>query len=74
MFTTTLPLVVLFACVSVHAQTYSATYLPSNAPAQSEQGQAGTNQCGTTANQTSMCQNVYCERSSLLKPRKEKII
>ncbi|KAF8258827.1 hypothetical protein EI94DRAFT_1753406 [Lactarius quietus] len=41
------------------AQTYSATYLPSNAPAQSEQGQTGTNQCGTGSNQTSQCQNAY---------------
>ncbi|THH00115.1 hypothetical protein EW026_g2356 [Hermanssonia centrifuga] len=43
----------------VRAQTYSATYLPSNAPAQSETGQSGTNECGTGSNQTSMCQNVY---------------
>ncbi|OCH86721.1 hypothetical protein OBBRIDRAFT_796943, partial [Obba rivulosa] len=57
----------MFAAVSLsltlaaiaHAQTYSATYLPSNAPKQSEQGQSGTNQCGTTASQDSMCQNVY---------------
>ncbi|KAH8105798.1 hypothetical protein DFH11DRAFT_1641101 [Phellopilus nigrolimitatus] len=41
------------------AQTYSATYLPSNAPGISEQGQSGTNQCGTGSNQTSMCQNAY---------------
>lgn len=59
MFSTALPLVVLLACVRVHAQTYTATYLPSNAPAQSQQGQTGTNQCGTTANQTSICQNAY---------------
>lgn len=45
--------------VSVRAQTYSATYLPSNAPNHSEQGQAGTNQCGTGSNQTSQCQNAY---------------
>ncbi|PPQ92264.1 hypothetical protein CVT25_008572 [Psilocybe cyanescens] len=38
---------------------YSATYLPSNVPAQTEQGQAGTNQCGTALNQTSECQNAY---------------
>ncbi|KAH7923090.1 hypothetical protein BV22DRAFT_609952 [Leucogyrophana mollusca] len=41
------------------AAQYTATYLPSNAPAQSEQGQAGTNQCGTGYNQTSECQNAY---------------
>ena len=43
------------------AQTYSATYLPSNAPAISEQGQSGTNKCGTGSNQTSVCQNAYCK-------------
>lgn len=41
------------------AQTYSATYLPTNAPKQSEEGQTGTNQCGTGQNQTSTCQNLY---------------
>ncbi|KAG6815004.1 hypothetical protein H0H87_005927, partial [Tephrocybe sp. NHM501043] len=41
-------------------QTYSATYLPSNAPDKSEQGQAGTNRCpSTNLNQTSECQNAY---------------
>ncbi|KAI0337992.1 hypothetical protein BDW22DRAFT_1338714 [Trametopsis cervina] len=42
-----------------HAQTYSATYLPTNAPNKSEQGQSGTNQCGSGSSQSSMCQNVY---------------
>ncbi|EGO03855.1 hypothetical protein SERLA73DRAFT_165431, partial [Serpula lacrymans var. lacrymans S7.3] len=44
-----------------HAQspTYTATYVPSDAPYQSEQGQTGTNQCGTGYNQTSECQNTY---------------
>ena len=42
---------------------YSATYLPSNAPPTTEQGQVGTNQCGTALNQTSMCQNAYSERA-----------
>jgi hypothetical protein len=41
------------------AQSYSATYLPTNAPNHSENGQSGTNQCGTTANQASLCQNAY---------------
>ncbi|KAM5541919.1 hypothetical protein V8D89_004229 [Ganoderma adspersum] len=41
------------------AQTYSATYLPSNAPNQTEQGQSGINQCGTGNDQTSMCQNLF---------------
>ncbi|PFH49588.1 hypothetical protein AMATHDRAFT_147435 [Amanita thiersii Skay4041] len=38
---------------------YSATYLPSNVPEHTEQGQVGTNRCGTGLNQTSMCQNAY---------------
>lgn len=38
---------------------YSATYLPSNAPDQSEAGQAGTNHCVNAVNQTSNCQNAY---------------
>ncbi|KAK0491692.1 hypothetical protein EDD18DRAFT_1311055 [Armillaria luteobubalina] len=38
---------------------YSATYLPDTAPDTSEQGQSGTNKCGTTSSQDSMCQNVY---------------
>jgi len=56
-----LPVFVLLALslLGVRAQTYSATYLPSNAPQQSEQGQTGTNQCGTGSNQTSTCQNAY---------------
>lgn len=41
------------------AQTYSATYLPSNAPDQSEAGQSGTNRCVNGLNQTSNCQNAY---------------
>ena len=44
---------------SALAQTYSATYTPGNAPNQTEQGQEGTNQCGTSNSQTSMCQNAY---------------
>ncbi|KAG7439360.1 uncharacterized protein BT62DRAFT_983444 [Guyanagaster necrorhizus] len=43
---------------TVSAQ-YSATYLPDTAPDTSEQGQSGTNKCGTTSSQNSMCQNVY---------------
>ncbi|KDR80200.1 hypothetical protein GALMADRAFT_277444 [Galerina marginata CBS 339.88] len=38
---------------------YSATYLPSNVPAKTEQGQAGTNQCGTASSQNSECQNAF---------------
>ncbi|THH26315.1 hypothetical protein EUX98_g7873 [Antrodiella citrinella] len=50
---------VLSLAVLAHGQTYSATYLPSNAPKTSEQGQAGTNQCSTGQDQNSTCQNAY---------------
>ncbi|KAJ7667551.1 hypothetical protein DFH06DRAFT_1294590 [Mycena polygramma] len=39
--------------------TYSATYLPSNLPDHTEEGQSGTNRCGTGFNQTSECQTAY---------------
>ncbi|GBE83972.1 hypothetical protein SCP_0510310 [Sparassis crispa] len=58
MFTRT-PLVLLALGALSRAQTYSATYLPSNAPPQTEEGQTGTNKCGTGYNQTSECQNAY---------------
>ncbi|EKM57602.1 uncharacterized protein PHACADRAFT_88878 [Phanerochaete carnosa HHB-10118-sp] len=51
-----------FALLSLplaHAQTYSATYAPSSLPDQTEEGQSGTNKCGTTNHQDSMCQNIY---------------
>ncbi|KAI0783795.1 hypothetical protein C8Q75DRAFT_422326 [Abortiporus biennis] len=51
--------ILLLAAGYVSAQTYSATYSPSNAPQTSEQGQTGTNQCGTTSGQNSTCQNAY---------------
>ncbi|KAJ8586795.1 hypothetical protein M405DRAFT_822789 [Rhizopogon salebrosus TDB-379] len=53
--------VTLFLILSAQAQspTYSATYLPSDAPYQSEQGQSGYNNCTTGYNQTSECQNAY---------------
>jgi hypothetical protein len=38
---------------------YTATYDASNLPQSSEQGQYGTNACGTTSSQTSNCQNAY---------------
>lgn len=41
------------------AQTYSATYSPSDAPDTTEEGQTGTNKCGTGSSQTSTCQNAY---------------
>ncbi|TFY68109.1 hypothetical protein EVJ58_g1204 [Rhodofomes roseus] len=40
-------------------QTYSATYLPSNAPDHTQDGQYGTNQCGIQSSQNSLCQNAY---------------
>jgi len=43
---------------SVAAQ-YSATYIPADAPPESQVGQIGTNQCGTTNSQSSLCQNAY---------------
>ncbi|KAJ7499421.1 hypothetical protein FB451DRAFT_37814 [Mycena latifolia] len=52
-------LVSLSLVFSVNAATYSATYLPSNVPPTTEEGQTGTNQCGTGLNQTSNCQNAY---------------
>ncbi|EIM89089.1 uncharacterized protein STEHIDRAFT_52679 [Stereum hirsutum FP-91666 SS1] len=45
--------------MGAYAQTYSATYLPGNAPKTTEEGQSGTNQCGGGSSQTSNCQNVY---------------
>ncbi|KAG8871097.1 hypothetical protein FRB97_009016 [Tulasnella sp. 331] len=45
---------------SIKSLTYSATYTPGvNLPVTSEQGQFGTNACGTAVNATSLCQNVY---------------
>ena len=38
---------------------YTATYDANNLPQSSEQGQYGTNACGTASSQTSNCQNAY---------------
>ncbi|KGB79897.2 hypothetical protein CNBG_5735 [Cryptococcus deuterogattii R265] len=38
---------------------YTATYSPYSLPDTSEQGQYGTNACGTSSSQDSKCQNVY---------------
>ncbi|KAH7335558.1 hypothetical protein B0J17DRAFT_670622 [Rhizoctonia solani] len=38
---------------------YTATYLPNNVPAHTEEGQIGTNRCGSENSQTSLCQNLY---------------
>ncbi|KZT59682.1 hypothetical protein CALCODRAFT_466632 [Calocera cornea HHB12733] len=59
MHTATLFYTSLLAFSTTVSAQYSATYLPTDAPAQSEDGQSGTNQCGGGSNQTSMCQNVY---------------
>ncbi|KAK7061288.1 hypothetical protein R3P38DRAFT_3488901, partial [Favolaschia claudopus] len=58
MFSTFLTFLPLLSTVTAD-HIYSATYLPSNVPAQTEEGQTGTNQCGTGLNQTSMCQTAY---------------
>ena len=38
---------------------YTATYTPGSLPDHSQDGQSGTNNCGSTNSQTSMCQNAY---------------
>ena len=58
-----IPLCSLALVTVAQAQTYSATYLPSNAPNQTEQGQTGTNECGTGNSQNSSCQNVFGMKS-----------
>ncbi|KAF9813269.1 hypothetical protein IEO21_05704 [Rhodonia placenta] len=52
-------LISLSLVVSIQGQTYTATYLPSDAPDHTQDGQYGTNQCGTDSSQTSLCQNAY---------------
>ncbi|KAJ7929110.1 hypothetical protein B0H13DRAFT_2652631 [Mycena leptocephala] len=59
MFSVLLTTLSLLLTVNAASPTYSATYLPSNIPEHTEEGQAGTNQCGTALNQTSQCQNAY---------------
>ena len=67
---TTSTLVSLLALASTaFAQTYTATYTPDDAPKISEQGQSGTNQCGSGSDQGSMCQNVYGAPMSACLPR-----
>ncbi|KAF9051449.1 hypothetical protein BJ165DRAFT_1448837 [Panaeolus papilionaceus] len=55
----TFPLIPLLFLVQTVSAQYSATYLPSNVPDTTEDGQTGTNRCGTALNQTSDCQNAY---------------
>ncbi|CCM00636.1 uncharacterized protein FIBRA_02673 [Fibroporia radiculosa] len=52
-------IVALVLSTRIKAQTYTATYLPSNAPDHTQQGQYGTNECGSVSSQTSLCQNAY---------------
>ncbi|CAE6468958.1 unnamed protein product [Rhizoctonia solani] len=48
------------SAISVVAKAqYTATYLPNNVPAHTEEGQIGTNQCGSGNSQTSLCQSLY---------------
>ena len=60
----------LFALVSLsivlpaHSQTYTATYNPSSLPNQTENGQTGTNNCGTGSSQNSTCQNLYSQSTN----------
>ncbi|KAG8942833.1 hypothetical protein FRC04_003464 [Tulasnella sp. 424] len=49
----------LLAASSAVSAQYTATYLPGNTPNHSEDGQYGTNQCGTGSNQESLCQNAF---------------
>ncbi|KAJ7367824.1 hypothetical protein DFH08DRAFT_6447 [Mycena albidolilacea] len=49
----------LLSAANAATPTYSATYLPSSIPEHTEEGQTGTNQCGTVLNQTSACQTAY---------------
>ena len=60
-------LVFLSALLSAHAQ-YTATYSPANLPDQTENGQTGTNKCGTVSSQNSTCQNVYSASTSPYEP------
>ncbi|KAG8743999.1 hypothetical protein FRC10_010978 [Ceratobasidium sp. 414] len=53
LFATTLGL------VAVAGAQYTATYDPFSLPPTTEKTQIGTNQCGTKASQSSMCQNVF---------------
>ncbi|KAI0090458.1 hypothetical protein BDY19DRAFT_887903 [Irpex rosettiformis] len=52
-------ILVCLPIVVVNAQSYSATYTPGDAPKKTQEGQSGTNQCGTGNSQNSTCQNAY---------------
>ncbi|KAK8844561.1 hypothetical protein IAR55_006408 [Kwoniella newhampshirensis] len=61
MFATTAQTVLALLPVLLPLATaqYTATYYVGSLPNSSEEGQSGTNACGTTASQSSSCQNVY---------------
>lgn len=56
-------LVSSLAVLGVASAQYSAYYHPSanGLPDKTENGQTGTNKCGTESSQTSQCQNVYVD-------------
>jgi hypothetical protein len=56
---TLLPFLPLLSLIPQTLSQYTATYTVGDLPASSEEGQSGTNQCGTASTQTSGCQNLY---------------
>lgn len=52
-------LVPLLFLIAPALSQYTATYSPYSLPETTEQGQYGTNACGTSSSQDSKCQNVY---------------
>jgi hypothetical protein len=59
MHTSSLALSLLSLLLPLASAQYTATYTYGSQPATSEEGQSGTNQCGTTSSQTSECQNAF---------------
>jgi len=56
---TLLPILPLLSLIPSTIAQYTATYTVGQLPNISEEGQSGTNQCGTTASQSSGCQNLF---------------
>ncbi|KAJ8082890.1 hypothetical protein AAF712_003565 [Marasmius tenuissimus] len=55
-----IPSAILVSSIALQvAAQYSATFSPDNLPDKTQEGQTGTNKCGTQSNQTSQCQNAY---------------
>ncbi|WWD22890.1 hypothetical protein CI109_107385 [Kwoniella shandongensis] len=52
-------LLALIPLLPLATAQYTATYQVGSLPNSSEEGQSGTNACGTTSSQTSGCQNVF---------------